>query len=86
MFEQLRIKVRRAAMGPGDLLFLYTDGVTEAEDGDTREFGEERLLDLLAQGGPANAAQWIAHVDAAVRDFSHGRPQFDDLTCLTLTR
>jgi phosphoserine phosphatase RsbU/P len=86
MFEQLKINVRRAAMDPGDLLFLYTDGVTEAEDGDAREFGEERLLDLLAQGDRANAAQWIARVDAAVRGFSHGRPQFDDLTCLTLTR
>jgi len=86
MFDQLKPKVRRTAMGPGDLLFLYTDGVTEAADGEAREFGEERLLALLAQSEPANAAQWIARVDAAVRQFSQGQAQFDDITCLALLR
>jgi sigma-B regulation protein RsbU (phosphoserine phosphatase) len=86
MFDQLTIKTRHATMGPGDLLFLFTDGVTEAEDGEAREFGEERLLHLLAHGECADAARWIARVDAAVREFSFGQTQFDDLTCLALTR
>ena len=36
-------------MRPGDLFFLYTDGVTEAEDPAARQFGEERLKSVLAK-------------------------------------
>jgi phosphoserine phosphatase RsbU/P len=86
MFDDLKINVRREAMRPGDLLFLYTDGVTEAVDGQDREFGEERLLGLLGQAGGGDAAEWIARANLAVREFSLGRSQFDDLTCLAITR
>ena len=86
LFEQLKMKVRGAVMRPGDLLFLYSDGVTEAEDGEARQFGEDRLVDLLSRGDPADAPQWIARVDAAVRAFAQGQPQFDDITCLALGR
>jgi serine phosphatase RsbU (regulator of sigma subunit) len=50
------------------------------------EFGEKRLLDILSQEHDATAAQWVARVEYAVRDFAHGKPQFDDITCLALTR
>ena len=40
--------MRQTAMRDGDLLFLYTDGVTEAEDAEGGEFGEERLPEILA--------------------------------------
>jgi phosphoserine phosphatase RsbU/P len=86
LFEQLKMKVRGAVMRPGDLLFLYTDGVTEAEDAEARQFGEDRLVDLLAHGEPADTAQWIARIDAALHAFAQGRPQFDDITCLALGR
>ncbi len=86
LFDQLKLKTRRAAMRPGDLLFLYTDGVTEAVDAQRGEFGEERLIELLAQGEGAGATEWIARVDAAVRQFSRGEPQFDDVTCLAIRR
>ena len=65
---------------------LYTDGVTEADDLAGREFGEDRLLDLLARAKGGGASEWIARVNAAVREFSQGKSQFDDLTCLALTR
>jgi phosphoserine phosphatase RsbU/P len=86
LFEALKMKVRGAVMRPGDHFFLYTDGVTEAEDAEGRQFGEDRLADLMAHGTPADAAQWVARVDAAVRAFAQGRPQFDDITCLALGR
>jgi sigma-B regulation protein RsbU (phosphoserine phosphatase) len=86
LFDQLKPKVRQAAMHPGDLLFLYTDGVTEAVDTEDREFGEERLLGLIAASEGASAAEAITRVTAAVSEFSRGEPQFDDLTCLAITR
>jgi phosphoserine phosphatase RsbU/P len=74
-------------MRPGDLFFLYTDGVTEAEDPAARQFGEEHLKSLLAKKGHgASADQWIARVESAVREFARGRAQFDDITCLALRR
>jgi phosphoserine phosphatase RsbU/P len=86
LFDQLKPKVRQGTMHPGDLLFLYTDGVTEAVDTEDREFGEERLLDLMAHSQGDSAAEAITRVTAAVGEFSRGEPQFDDLTCLAITR
>ena len=86
LFDNLRLIVRSAELREGDLFFLYTDGVTEASDVNEIEFGEERLRTLLAEGGEAIARHWVARVEDAVRDFAHGKPQFDDITCLALRR
>jgi phosphoserine phosphatase RsbU/P len=87
LFEPIKIVSRQAQMRPGDLFFLYTDGVTEAEDPAATQFGEERLKSLLAKRGHgASADQWIARVESAVREFARGRSQFDDITCLALRR
>jgi phosphoserine phosphatase RsbU/P len=84
LFDHLKVKARQTAMREGDLLFLYTDGVTEAADAEARQFGEQRLLDLLARSTGANAAEVIARVNAAVGEYSQGEPQFDDVTCLAI--
>ena len=86
LFDTLKPRVQRAALAPGDLLFLHTDGVTEAENAAGAEFGEERLGALLAGGEPCCAAAWIARVEDAVRKHAIGRPQFDDITCVALAR
>ena len=70
---------------PGDTLFLYTDGVTEAFDIDEQPYGEERLEELLESG----ANDWSVpdlseRVLASVHVFERGAPQADDITCLTL--
>lgn len=72
-------------LAPGDTLFLYTDGVTEAFDVDESPYGEERLETLLRSG----AAEWSVpelseRVLASVHVFERGAPQADDITCLTL--
>jgi serine phosphatase RsbU (regulator of sigma subunit) len=84
MFEGLKPRMHRTRLDKGDLLFLYTDGVSEAEDESETEFGEERLAFLIAQGEPCHAAQWIARVEDAVRRHAGRRPQFDDITCVAL--
>jgi len=87
LFEPMKMAVHKAQLRPGDLFFLYTDGVTEAEDPETRQFGEDRLEGLLAKKGHgASASQWTARIEAAVRTFARGRSQFDDITCLALRR
>ena len=87
LFEPMKLMVSRAQLRPGDLFLLYTDGVTEAEDPETLQFGEDRLEGLLAKKGHgASASQWTARIEAAVREFARGRSQFDDITCLALRR
>jgi sigma-B regulation protein RsbU (phosphoserine phosphatase) len=87
LFEPMKMTVHKTQLRPGELFFLYTDGVTEAEDPDGLQFGEDRLESLLAKRGHgARSSHWIARVETAVREFARGRSQFDDITCLALRR
>lgn len=69
---------------PGDALFLYTDGITEACNAREEEFGEQRLDDLLGRAADAQMPDLIATVVDAVEEFAGGVAQFDDMTCLAL--
>jgi serine phosphatase RsbU (regulator of sigma subunit) len=64
---------------PGDVLVIYTDGVTEANDAAGNEFGEERLREVVCRNAPASPAELLAAIQQAVQRFSVGE-QFDDLT------
>ena len=72
-------------LAAGDTLVLYTDGVTEAKNPVSEEFGEERLVELLATLGGMPSSRVSARVMEAVHDFAAGGPQTDDITCLTFT-
>ena len=82
----LEYEQQTAALAPGDTLFLYTDGVTEAMNGDSEEFGLDRLQAVFAATPPEDAQQVNEEVFRAVRAFAGDRAQSDDITCLTLYR
>ena len=86
LFDDMRMRTRRTALATRRSPFLYTDGVTEAEDGEAAQFGEDRLHDLLAGDLAGRSSAWIHRIEDAVRAFSRGAPQFDDITCLALLR
>ena len=71
-------------MNPGDCLFVYTDGVTEAMDKDEKFFGKERLLDALNRDPNSSVRELIKNVRSAVSDFVGEADQFDDITMLCL--
>lgn len=71
---------------PGDLLVVYSDGITEAEDAREEEFGEPRLLEVLAACRKDAAASIIDRVIAAVQDFAGNTPQSDDITLVVIRR
>jgi phosphoserine phosphatase RsbU/P len=64
---------------PNDVLIIYTDGVTEANDAEGNEFGEARLQQVVRENLQAAPAQLLAAIQRAVQNFSVGE-QFDDLT------
>ena len=76
--------VEETALRPGDLLFLFSDGITEAFDPSGNEFGVGRLEAALAAGRGNLAAEVVAGVLAATREFAAGAEQSDDITCLAL--
>ena len=70
---------------PGDKLFIYTDGVTEAMNRDNELYSEERLLESISSAPTATAAETIRNVDATIKLFTAGAEQSDDITMLTVT-
>ncbi len=64
---------------PGDLLLIYSDGVTEAFDPAGRPFGEELLVDLVADSSDLSASELVGRVRAAVMEHS-GAAAADDMT------
>lgn len=70
----------------GDLLLLYSDGVTEAQAPDGEEFGEERLEEIVRASRGDSAETVLAKVNVAIRDFMAGRPAADDITLVAARR
>jgi sigma-B regulation protein RsbU (phosphoserine phosphatase) len=70
-------------LSPGDALFLFTDGITEAQDVHGALFGDERLEQALANA-PAGPQGFMQRVLDRVAEFVGEAPQADDITCLAL--
>jgi sigma-B regulation protein RsbU (phosphoserine phosphatase) len=78
---------QQTMLNPGDSLFLYTDGITEAMNTDKQLFGGERLLETLRLEAPSTNGRLearLAGVMAAVRRFAGDAPQSDDITVMVL--
>ncbi|GAB6043684.1 hypothetical protein JCM17961_43630 [Endothiovibrio diazotrophicus] len=74
----------RITLAPGDGLFLFTDGITEAFDADGHEFGEVRLIEQLTGAAALDARALVERITGAVAAFTGEAEQSDDLTCLAL--
>jgi sigma-B regulation protein RsbU (phosphoserine phosphatase) len=79
IFERWECSVAEVAIEPGDLLVIYSDGVTEATRADDEEFGEARLMAELHALDGRPAAEVVTAIFARVQEFSAGT-QSDDLT------
>ena len=73
-------------LGPGDLLLLYTDGITEALDAGGLEYGLERLREELRRQAPTGAAETLQHLATSVRNFAGDQAQHDDITLIALRK
>jgi len=86
MFDHINYVPRSVTLAPGDLLFLYTDGVSEAEDPQTAQFGMEVLEKALLEMRDRPAHDAVEHVIKRVKEFAKGAPQSDDITCVAIVR
>ena len=71
---------------PGDVMLLYTDGVTEAENNGGEQFGEERLEAAIGGPGPSEPAGALDAIIAAVVRFRGTARQSDDITMMLVSR
>ena len=77
---------QREHLGPGDVLVLYSDGVTEANNANFDEFGEERFIEVLKRHRHEPAAGIVTAVTNALGEFAAGAPQADDITLVVAKR
>jgi serine phosphatase RsbU (regulator of sigma subunit) len=77
---------RSTALAPGDMLLLYTDGVTEAETSQSDQFGTQRLEQTILEMRGHAARSVVEHVIKRVAEFTQGTPQSDDITCVAVVR
>ncbi|MCW5848794.1 MAG: SpoIIE family protein phosphatase [Anaerolineae bacterium] len=85
MFPDAQFEIQQAQIEPGDILFTYSDGVTDARNPSRKLFTEKRLLALLSESA-ASAGELQDRVDNQLRAHIDTAPQFDDITMLTVRR
>ncbi len=82
--EGVRYTDYEIQLSPGDKIFVYTDGVPEATDGDNNMFGVDRMLSALNLELDASPEKVLGNVRSAVDAFVKDAQQFDDLTMLCM--
>ncbi|MCK4325569.1 serine/threonine-protein phosphatase, partial [bacterium] len=77
------LKEGEVELKSGDAVILYTDGITEAMNAKSEEFGFQRLLDIVQKDG--GTSELIDRIEQGVAGFTGGIPQHDDITLVVLT-
>ncbi|MFW6137554.1 MAG: SpoIIE family protein phosphatase [Spirochaetota bacterium] len=83
MFRK-HIRNERLSLSQDDLLFVYTDGITEAMNPEWEAFGEERLFNFIMEHNTDTPREFADRLLEEVRFFTRGRPQNDDITFIVI--
>jgi len=84
VLDDIRCAARTVTLQPGEGVFLYSDGVTEAMDTDGQLFSDARLRTVLQAGNAASSEALVRAVIEAVIHYANGAPQSDDITALAI--
>ena len=87
MFDET-LKEESKTLNSGDVFLLYTDGITEAENADAEEFGEQHLIeDFLKISLKSATSEEIGnHIIASIKAFASDHPQKDDITLIVVKK
>ncbi|MYN64724.1 MAG: SpoIIE family protein phosphatase [Acidobacteria bacterium] len=86
VLDDFRYESRKQKLAPGEALFLYTDGLTDAVNLTGELFGKERLEATLDGASARSPEEIVDHVWSEIGTYSAGAPAADDMTCLVLRR
>ncbi len=84
--KETAFKEDKVAFQKGDVLVIYSDGITEAMNSEEKEFGEERLLQTVQEWKIQPADVILNEILSSVKLFVKGSPQSDDMTLLIVKR
>jgi serine phosphatase RsbU (regulator of sigma subunit) len=84
MFDSEACEVNRADLAAGDILVLYTDGITEAENSQGEEFGIERLSAVIRRDSSLSAEEILSNIFQSAEEFCQGVGFEDDATALVV--
>ena len=86
MFDSASYESRTFRLDKGDILVVYSDGLTDAENPDGEMFGEERLLEIIQQAAPSGSHAVEQTFLKTIEDFTKGMPQTDDITFVVVEK
>lgn len=86
IMEAMDYKSSSTVLKPGEHIVMFTDGVTEAENSDYDQLGEEKLEACLKTMAGAGSKEIVESVNGLVKEFANGNPQNDDVTILVIGR
>jgi serine phosphatase RsbU (regulator of sigma subunit) len=86
MFDSASYQSCPLHLDKGDILVVYSDGLTDAEDPHGEMFGEERLLEIIQREAPAGSQAVERRFLKAIEDFIQGVPQTDDITFVVVEK
>jgi len=84
VMDEINLQEVELNLANNDVVVFYTDGITEAVNDKEEQFGQERLIKLVAQNSSLPAQELIDKIKSAVTDFTQRQAQFDDLTLVVL--
>ncbi len=84
VMDKPSLEEQTCSLETGDLVVMYTDGITEAQSPYGEEFGVTRLREILRHCDGLSAAETKQRIMTAVQTFAGGQPQFDDMTAILL--
>jgi len=82
VLDDIELEEKETFLEEGDVIVLYTDGVTEAMNVENEEFGEERLIRLISENHTLSANDLICKIKDVVMEFAGEAPQHDDFTLM----
>lgn len=86
MFEPASFESRKFHLDTGDLLVVYSDGLTDAENRNAEMFGEERLLEIIKRQAPAGSRAVERAILEGIAEFTQNMPQTDDITFVVVEK
>jgi serine phosphatase RsbU (regulator of sigma subunit)/pSer/pThr/pTyr-binding forkhead associated (FHA) protein len=86
ILEDAEYSSAETTLGQGDVLVLYSDGYTEAENPDGEQFGSERLADACVRHGAGTLEEMALALEETLEDFARGTPFADDRTLVIVRR